>query len=141
MKKQEKKFEEKFIVINKKFLDMLRDKAPKGEHGDSPPQVLCNLGTALSWLEESVLNNLGVDLSTKRYYVCNQDEPYAKDVIEIILGKSSRREVEEFDIEEMENIVQPIIQEWVDKKAIAYTGNCAHFVAKALADNKKRWVK
>jgi len=67
---------------------MLRDKAPKGENGDYPPLVLSNFDTALRWVEQSILDNLGIDLTSKKYYVCNQDEHYAKEVIDLILGNT-----------------------------------------------------
>ena len=66
------KFEEKFFVVNCKYLDEL------------PPYYkgIANL----------LINILDRVIPKNRYYVCNQDEPYAQKVIDIILeGENEKR--------------------------------------------------
>jgi len=65
------KYEEKFIVINKKHLEEL-------EKSVIWKPLVSSLKEALDDL------CLGLPLQNK-YYVCNQDEPYAQKVIDIIL--------------------------------------------------------
>ena len=63
------KYEEKFIVINKKHLKTLADVNPK--------EI------------ENFINaylKIAPFLPAHKYYVCNQDEPYSQKVIEIILA-------------------------------------------------------
>jgi hypothetical protein len=59
------KYEEKFIVINKKHLDKL------------PYDLSLRLKCLLKDISDYLPNN--------KYYVCNQDEPYASKVIDIII--------------------------------------------------------
>lgn len=54
-------FEDKFLVINKKYLGMI------------PPSIRPMLKEAMK------------RVPVNRYYVCNQDEPYAQGVIDVIL--------------------------------------------------------
>lgn len=56
-------YKEKFIVINKKHLV-----EQKAHHVDLLREVIRKM-----------------NLPDNKYYVCNQDEPYAKDVIKTIL--------------------------------------------------------
>ena len=67
------KYEEKFIVINKKHLQLL----PLG-------------------LEDrfaKILSETAQFIPPNKYYVCNQDEPYAEKVINIILtGEDTKTE-------------------------------------------------
>jgi len=61
------KYEEKFIVINKKHLNVFQ--------------------------LDDINNLLGrLDLPDNKYYVCNQDEPYADAVIDIILNGENKKE-------------------------------------------------
>ena len=66
------KYEEKFIVINKKHLN----KIPKGRK-DNFLDIIDDLS---DWLPDN------------KYYVCNQDEPYAKKVIDIILKGETKKQ-------------------------------------------------
>ena len=60
-------FEEKFIVINRKHF------AEKG----IPDYLLENL--------QDTLGKIEAYLPGHKYYVCNQDEPYAQDILAMIL--------------------------------------------------------
>ncbi len=66
-----KVFEEKFLVINWKYLQSTGD-AIKDLH-------IGRLRRAIQMLEMDKI------LPDNKYYVCNQDEPYAPFVIDIIL--------------------------------------------------------
>lgn len=65
------KYEEKFIVINRKDLKHI------SEEGKA------NLDAIFKGIQVGRINDDKKALNN--YYVCNQDEPYAKKVIEIIL--------------------------------------------------------
>ena len=69
------KYEEKFIVINTKHIKELSAKHPAS----------CNLDTALIWFKEAYELTTKKQLNQK-YYVCNQDELYAQEVIDIIIN-------------------------------------------------------
>lgn len=67
------KYEEKFIVINRKFLSKL------------PRELEIEFVQQLTKVNECLPNN--------KYYVCNQDESYAQKVIDIILeGEDNNNE-------------------------------------------------
>lgn len=68
-------YEEKFIVINKKHLIDAYEKIP-----DKINEFFDLLGYISNWLPDH------------KYYVCNQDEPYAEKVIEIILKGEEEKE-------------------------------------------------
>ena len=69
------KYEEKFIVINKKHLEIAKDEIP-----DKIGEFIELLGFISNWLPGH------------KYYVCNQDEPYAQQVISIILaGENAKK--------------------------------------------------
>ncbi|MGA2433964.1 MAG: hypothetical protein ABSG25_01625 [Bryobacteraceae bacterium] len=70
------KYEEKLIVINRKHLDNKR----------IPKMIIDNFYAALLDLS-CCLDNPG-----NKYYVCNQDEPYAQKVIDIILKGENKKE-------------------------------------------------
>jgi hypothetical protein len=61
------KYEEKFIVFNKKHLEKM------------PKEILDKFDAIMI---EMILSKC---LPPNKYYVCNQDEPYAEEVINIIL--------------------------------------------------------
>jgi hypothetical protein len=90
--------EEKFIVINLKFLKKLTDKyneecakANLLTSGQDVYQVE-DFKASLRVLFEACCDELGVNLSAKKYYVCNQDEPYAQKVIDTILeGENEKK--------------------------------------------------
>ena len=63
-----KQYEDKFIVINKKHL--------------------IGLSTIMTDRLAAVINDL--DLPENKYYVCNQDEPYAQQIIDIILHEQKQ---------------------------------------------------
>lgn len=90
-------YEEKFIVINEKILKKLTDKYNK-ECGKA--NLLANkrevyqvedFRSKLQALTVVCYEELGIDLSAKKYYVCNQDEPYAQKVIDTILEGESEK--------------------------------------------------
>ena len=66
------KYEEKFIVINKKHLNSL-------------PNSLYNEFS-------NILRKISKFLPNNKYYVCNQDEPYAERILEIILDEEKKKE-------------------------------------------------
>lgn len=66
------KYEEKFIVINKKYLK----------------KVPSNIRDSFLW----ALENLVTYLPDNKYYVVNQDEPYALNVIKFILDNESKKD-------------------------------------------------
>lgn len=70
MKSEELKYEEKFIVTNKKHLKEIPDKA------------------ALNAFVKA-LSKISPWLPRNKYYVCNQDEPYADKVLDIIFNRTS----------------------------------------------------
>jgi hypothetical protein len=66
-------FKEKYIVINQDILDKLN------------PYVSGAFQVALDNLAMNYAEVTGEYLHNKKYYVCNQDEPYAEDIIKAIL--------------------------------------------------------
>lgn len=86
-------YEEKFIVINKKRLSELNDEMPQTRHDltiRSHPAVT-ELLNALEDFESAYSSNTGKKLDQK-YYVVNQDEPYAENVIKFILDNETEKE-------------------------------------------------
>jgi hypothetical protein len=69
----------KFIVLNEKFLKRLE------------VSEVYEFRAALQTLKAAVYANLEIDLSEKKYYICNQDEPYAQKVIDTILEGESKK--------------------------------------------------
>lgn len=67
-------YEEKFIVINKKHLRKLSN-----TNSDSKAAVKRFLN------ELSNIASLCEDIKINKYYICNQDEFYAHDVLRVIL--------------------------------------------------------
>ena len=67
-------YEEKFIVINKKHLEEAKEEIP-----DKINEFIELLGFISNWLPNH------------KYYVCNQDEPYAQKVIDIILTGEDKK--------------------------------------------------
>ena len=70
------KFEEKFIVINKKHLEEIKN-------DDGLSRLADSLIKAINAIEYALPKN--------KYYVCNQDEPYAKKVIDIIIAGENEK--------------------------------------------------
>ena len=68
-----KKYDEKFIVINKKHL--------------------ANVPNDLSIEFLNALNKIAAYLPNHKYLVCNQDESYAEQVKQIILGNGGTNEI------------------------------------------------
>lgn len=81
------KYEEKFIVINKKYINDLNLKAPQGLIHKTVRQF----DMALTDLMLHIHKHTGVLLPDKKYYVCNQDESYAQEVIDTILEGESKK--------------------------------------------------
>ncbi len=72
-----KEYEEKFLVINWKYLE----DDPFGQNfSEKESQAITYFKQALKQLTDLSL------VPNNKYYVCNQDEPYAQKVIDIILG-------------------------------------------------------
>ena len=70
------KYEEKFLVINWKYLNIDLNK-----HNDEEVEALLDFTNALK-----KLHNLSLIPKENKYYVCNQDEPYSQQVIDVILA-------------------------------------------------------
>lgn len=87
----ETKFEEKFIVINKKHLEELK------KHGKENPNAavasirVSDLLYALESFHTIYRKFIGKELDQK-YYVCNQDEAYAQKVIDTIIEGETVKE-------------------------------------------------
>ncbi len=79
-------YEEKFIVINKKrFPEMIEARKHAGKMElRYPVKLIENLEDAVHMFRECYETVTSKELNQK-YYVCNQDEPYAQKVIEVIL--------------------------------------------------------
>lgn len=67
------KYENKFIVVNTKYLD----------YGKIPRHILGTFFFLLKQLDRYVPDN--------KYIVCNQDEIYADEVLKVILDGESRK--------------------------------------------------
>jgi hypothetical protein len=90
------KYEEKFIVINTKIFDEMEKedwilkKHPEFTYKSFWPSrkkkeaFLNALEDLKDWYEILTKKKLN-----QKYYICNQDEPYAKEVIDIILKGES----------------------------------------------------
>jgi transcription initiation factor IIE alpha subunit len=68
------KYEEKFFVINKKHLSKV------------PRDKMDNFSKALKEIQPYLPPN--------KYYVCNQDEDYAEDVLKLILFDEMKKQLE-----------------------------------------------
>ena len=84
------KYEEKFIVINRKHIEELNDTHVDGFLRDAPESVM--LFKALEEFRNAYEENTGKKLDQK-YYVVNQDEPYADNVIKMILYHENKKEL------------------------------------------------
>lgn len=85
-------YEEKFIVINIKRLYELDNVCPQDNTTlilQRHPSVL-KLEQALKDFQESYEADVGKSLNQK-YYVVNQDEPYADNVIKFILDNENKK--------------------------------------------------
>jgi len=69
-------YEEKFLVINWKYLSIDLEK-----HNDEQIEALLDFTNALKKLYD-----LNLIPKKNKYYVCNQDEPYVQQVIDVILA-------------------------------------------------------
>ncbi len=74
---------DKFIVINTKRFEELR--------GNSNGLTIKIFKEALRDFNESYRHHMRKPMDQK-YYVCNQDEPYAEQVLDLILGRNKREE-------------------------------------------------
>ena len=80
-----KELEEKFIVINKKrFEEMLEHCVEGFETHCFVKESILNFENALNEFCGAYSQITGKELNQK-YYVCNQDEPYAEQVLALIL--------------------------------------------------------
>ncbi len=112
------KYEDKFIVINKKRLEELRE-SPSGDNAVA--ELLYHLDTFTRRCEVS-----GIKIDQK-YLVCNQDEPYAEDVFNMIIGEptSIDKEVKELKAKVLlkhdliENHFEPATRELKEKLKVA----------------------
>ena len=66
------KAEEKFIVINRKHIDQL------------PEHIASELNRSLMIVKSFLPENY--------YYTCNQDEPYAEEVLDVILNGEDKKD-------------------------------------------------
>jgi hypothetical protein len=79
------KYEEKFIVINKNKIMELAEKEKNLPDYSKKATLLLR---AIDCFCDAYKKYTGKKLNQK-YYVCNQDEPYAKKIIDIILEGES----------------------------------------------------
>ncbi len=89
------KYEEKFLVINFKRFDELNNKCSQGTFGFIPNQAVLSLMEALNNFKETYEAN--VKPLDQKYYVCNQDEPYAQEVFDIILKGETDKETKQIE--------------------------------------------
>lgn len=86
-------YEDKFVVINKKRVVELNECTPQDKDSlvvhEHP--VALNLESALKLFKDSYESDVGKPLDQK-YYVVNQDESYAKNVIRFILDNETAKE-------------------------------------------------
>lgn len=96
--KNELEFEEKFIVINKKRLVELLEHAELSGLDGRKPYPVKYARTAITQLENGIktfveeYKNQLCEFPENKYLVCNQDEPYAEDILDIILNPSTYKE-------------------------------------------------
>ena len=83
------KVEDKFIVINKKRLQELNDASPWGSLGLGPNEYVTAFLGALENLNSAYMDT-GKEMNQK-YWVVNQDEPYADEVIKLILDGEAKK--------------------------------------------------
>jgi len=74
-----------FIVINKKHVSEV-EKTAWGCH------LVRNLREAYDAFMDMAAQMTGKEVSLNEYYVCNQDEPYAQKVIDVILAGEAEKE-------------------------------------------------
>lgn len=86
------KYEEKFIVINEKRFDEILESVKNENKYDKlyAEGVIKHFLGSLELLNYWYKTFTGKELDQK-YYVCNQDEPYAQEVIDIILRGESNK--------------------------------------------------
>ena len=88
-------YEEKFIVLNKKRLEELNECTPQDMNDlivrDNPSVMV--LKQAIQNFKEAYEADCG-KLLNQKYYVVNQDEPYADNVIKFILDNENKKEKE-----------------------------------------------
>ena len=87
MTDKEIKLEEKFIVLNKKRLDELNEYASTFSSHPAVKKLCRALDDFKEAYEADTEKSMG-----QQYYVCNQDEPYADEVIRIILAGEEEKE-------------------------------------------------
>lgn len=100
------KYKEKFIVINTKRFDELNDNTRHTtcscrEAGCPHEPMFIPISEEIKLLLKAIKNfnkayeeRIGKKINQK-YYVCNQDEPYAQDVIDIILKGEDEKQRKE----------------------------------------------
>jgi hypothetical protein len=81
------KYEEKFIVINiKKIMELALKEKKLPDYSQESMLLL----RAIDCFCDSYKKHIGKELNQK-YFVCNQDEPYAKKVLDIILQGENKK--------------------------------------------------
>ena len=86
------KYKCKFIVINIKHIKQLQERVQPNWLGEKKPHpAIVNLEKALTRFANVYERTCGRKLNQK-YYVCNQDEPYAKKIIKTILKHEAIKE-------------------------------------------------
>lgn len=89
-------YEEKFIVINNKVLARLNNNwnsdMPRKIKDELHPNVV-NFQYALRSLNNAYAKVTGKELIDNKYIICNQDEPYADEVLKVILDGESEKEL------------------------------------------------
>lgn len=84
-------YEEKFIVINMKRFEELNDEYPGDTYfGFADNKAVTNLLIALEEFRKTYEANIGP--LDQKYYICNQDEPYAQKIIDMLLDGETQKE-------------------------------------------------
>ncbi|MCP4570556.1 MAG: hypothetical protein GY841_23475, partial [FCB group bacterium] len=74
---------EMFLVINLKRFEELNEMCPQGSMGFTPNQAVLDLQIAIKEFKDVYEANIRP--LDQRYFVCNQDEPYAQEVWDVIV--------------------------------------------------------
>ena len=76
-------YKELFLVINIKRFEELDEMCPQGSLQFTSNQAVYNLQLAIKEFKETYEDNIRP--LDQKYFVCNQDEPYAQEVFDIIM--------------------------------------------------------
>ncbi len=87
-------YEEKFIVLNKKHINEYLKawkKNPKTKNAFRENLIVKSIYNILIAFKEDYEFQTGKELN-QEYIICNKDEPYAEDVLKVILEGENKKE-------------------------------------------------